>query len=185
MPWIRVIDEKNATGKLKKIYDEIIEKRGKLSNIMMIHSLLPDTMETHLKFYMSIMFNRSKLTREERELVATAVSITNNCEYCKLHHAEALKFYWKDEEKIQAFLKDMDSFPLDERKRALVNHAKKLTLYPDNITIEDIEKLRDVGLGDDEILHLTLIIGYFNFVNRVANGLNVEFSEEEISGYKY
>jgi alkylhydroperoxidase family enzyme len=38
-------------------------------------------------------------------------------------------------------------------------------------------------LSDRDILDLTLIVGYFNFVNRIATGLGVEFSAEELSGY--
>jgi len=34
MPWISVIEEKDSSGKLKSIYDEIRKKRGKLSNII-------------------------------------------------------------------------------------------------------------------------------------------------------
>ena len=29
-----------------------------------------------------------------------------------------------------------------------------------------------------------MIVGYFNFVNRIAMGLGVEFSDEEIRGYR-
>jgi len=42
-----------------------------------------------------------------------------------------------------------------------------------------------VGLTDEEILSVNLVTSYFNFVNRIALGLGVEFSEEEIKGYKY
>ena len=44
-------------------------------------------------------------------------------------------------------------------------------------------ELRAEGLSDKDILDLTLIVGYFNFVNRIAMGLGVEFSAEEMSGY--
>jgi alkylhydroperoxidase family enzyme len=49
----------------------------------------------------------------------------------------------------------------------------------------DVKGLRENGLSDEEILSITLITNYFNFVNRVANGLGVDLSEEEIQGYKY
>jgi alkylhydroperoxidase family enzyme len=38
-------------------------------------------------------------------------------------------------------------------------------------------------LSDKDILDLTLIVGYFNFVNRVAVGLGVDFSDDEKHGY--
>jgi len=40
-----------------------------------------------------------------------------------------------------------------------------------------------VGLDDRDILDLTLITGYFNFVNRLVLGLGVEYTDEEMAGY--
>ena len=56
MAWINVIDETEATGELKTIYEQIEEERGKVSNIMRIHSLNPQSMKTHMD-----MFSRSCL----------------------------------------------------------------------------------------------------------------------------
>ena len=52
------------------------------------------------------------------------------------------------------------------------------------MTESDLGDLRAVGLKDQDILDITLIVGYFNFVNRIALGLGVEYSEEEVVGYK-
>jgi len=38
----------------------------------------------------------------------------------------------------------------------------------------DLAPLREAGLTDREILDLALIVGYFAFVNRLADGLGVE-----------
>ena len=99
MPWIKEIEANEAEGKLKEVYDDLTKNRGKVSNIMKIHSLDPETMSHHLDMYMSIMFSKSGLKREEKELVAVVVSALNNCTYCINHHAEALNHYWKDDEK--------------------------------------------------------------------------------------
>jgi len=52
------------------------------------------------------------------------------------------------------------------------------------MTESDLGELRAVGLTDKDILDLTLVVGYFNFVNRIALGLGVSFSADELSGYK-
>jgi alkylhydroperoxidase family enzyme len=49
----------------------------------------------------------------------------------------------------------------------------------------NIRELRHIGYKDEEILEINLIVSYFNFVNRIASGLGVEFTEEEIKGYQY
>ena len=48
MAWIQIIDEDEATGELKAIYDEITQRRGKMSNIMRVHSLHPAAMQAHM-----------------------------------------------------------------------------------------------------------------------------------------
>jgi alkylhydroperoxidase family enzyme len=49
----------------------------------------------------------------------------------------------------------------------------------------DLDGLRKQGLTDADILRLNLVVSYFNFVNRIALGLGVEFTLEEITGHKY
>ena len=48
MSWIDEIDVDDAEGKLEAIYAELLEKRGKVSNILKIHSLNPEAMANHL-----------------------------------------------------------------------------------------------------------------------------------------
>ena len=91
MAWIEQTDADDADGKLAEIYAELIEKRGKVSNILKVHSLHPEAMSDHLDLYMTIMFGKSGLSRAEREAIAVVVSSNNDCEYCVAHHLEALK----------------------------------------------------------------------------------------------
>ena len=185
MSWIKVVDEDNAMEELHRIYDKIKANRGKISNIMRIHSLHPETMEKHLELYDSLMFGKSNLSREEREFIGVVVSTINKCEYCINHHAEALNYYWKDRDKINRFMRDFRSVELSERQLEILNYITKLTDKPKTIVKEDIEKLRTAGFSDRDILDINLIASYFNFVNRIALGLGVKFSEDELKGYNY
>ncbi|MFC2094520.1 peroxidase-related enzyme [Bacteroidota bacterium] len=185
MPHIKTVELNEAVGELKDIYSKVVGERGKLSNILKIHSLLPKTMITHLDFYMSVMFDKEGIRRDDAELIATVVSAANKCDYCVNHHTEALKFYWKDEEKVKRAAEDFRKLDLSEKQIAMLEFAEKLTLYPGNMKEDDVDGLRVNGFSDEEILSITLITNYFNFVNRMANGLGVDFSEEEIKGYKY
>ncbi len=57
MARINIIDYKDATGALKSTYDELIEKRGKLSEVLTVQSLHPASIVSHINFYMDIMFS--------------------------------------------------------------------------------------------------------------------------------
>lgn len=185
MPFIKVIDEIDADGELKQIYNSITSARGKLSNIMRIHSLLPQTMIKHLEFYSSIMFSKTSLTREDKELIAVVVSSANKCDYCVSHHAEALNHYWKDEAKIKKIIENFRDNDFNPKMNEALNYAFNLTTNPGNVNGKDTIALRSAGWNDEDILTINLVIGYFNFVNRIAIGLGVEFFEEEVKGYKY
>lgn len=185
MSWIKTINENDASGVLYKIYSQLIEDRGKVSNILKVQSLNPKAMKAHLDLYMSLMFGKCGLSREEREMIAVAVSKANNCPYCIKHHSAALNFYWKDEEKTLKFAEDYKSLKCSERKTAMLEYAVKLTLKPYEVKEEDVTGLRKSGLTDEDILNINMIVSYFNFANRIVLGLGVEYTKEESAGYKY
>tara|TARA_B100000927_G_scaffold275223_1_gene255036 strand:+ start:1159 stop:1374 length:216 start_codon:yes stop_codon:yes gene_type:complete len=68
---------------------------------------------------------------------------------------------------------------------AMCNFAKKLTETPNQIDKQDIELLKNYSLSDKDISQIVQIIAYFNYINRVADGLGLEpedFIDEK--GYK-
>ncbi len=183
MSWIEEIDVSEADGKLTEMYAQLLKQRGKVSNILKAHSLNPAAMDDHLDLYMTLMFGKSGLSRLEREAIAVVVSASNECAYCVNHHAESLRQYIDDEETLGLLMTADGLETLEPRLSNIVRHAEKLTDAPGAMTESDLGELRAEGLSDKDILDLTLIVGYFNFVNRIALGLGVEFSEDEVSGY--
>ncbi len=75
---------------------------------------------------------------------------------------------------MDALTKDPRTAPLENRKRALVDYALKVTREPWTVREEDLEPLRRVGLSDADILDACLVTAYYAFVNRMAQGLGVE-----------
>ena len=63
MSWIEEIEVEEADGKLAQMYADLIKARGKISNILKVHSLNPEAMANHLDLYMTLMFGKSGLTR--------------------------------------------------------------------------------------------------------------------------
>lgn len=56
---------------------------------------------------------------------------------------------------------------------ALCEYAEKLTKTPSVVGADDIVKLRDAGFDDQGISSATQVIAYFNYINRIAEGLAV------------
>ena len=61
--------------------------------------------------------------------------------------------------------------------RALCAYAEKLTGCPGDMEEGDLHKLRDSGLGERAIHDATQVIGYFNYINRMADALGVDYEE--------
>lgn len=183
MSWIEEVAADDAGEELAAVYSELVKKRGGVSSLLRVQSLNPAVMQSHLDLYMSIMFGRSGLTRGEREAVAVVVSATNDCAYCVRHHVEALRHFMDDEETLEMLATADGLETLEPRLSNIVRHAEKLTSAPSAMTESDLGELRAVGLSDRDILDLTLVTSYFNFVNRIAQGLGVESTSEETRGY--
>ncbi len=56
----------------------------------------------------------------------------------------------------------------------MLKYATKLTREPWNMNQADVQRLREAGFEDVDILDINQITGYFAFVNRLADGLGVE-----------
>lgn len=83
--------------------------------------------------------------------------------------------------------RDYRTAPIDEKTRALLDHAVRLTQEPSATLAADVERLREVGWTDEEILTATHIVGFFNYYVRLAEGLGVEpedFMEEARKEWK-
>ncbi len=185
MTFIKTISPDNADDELKKVYDDLVEKRGKIAEVHKIQSLNPEALTAHMDLYMTIMFGESPLKRYQREMLGVVVSVVNRCEYCIKHHEQALLAYWKDKGKTSQLISDRSQIDLSEAERVLCDLAVKLTQNENPDYSGDIAQLQKSGLSDRAVLDAVQVIAYFNFVNRLVLGLGVEFSKKEMKGYKY
>ena len=63
---------------------------------------------------------------------------------------------------------------LDPKLQALLDYALRLTREPSSCRREDVDLLRAAGATDEEILATVQVAAYFNYVNRIADGLGVD-----------
>ena len=81
MAHVQLIEVDEATGLLAKEYDAAIGRAGKVFNIVKAMSLRPGVLKLSMELYKGIMFGPSRLSRQERELLAVVVSRQNDCHY--------------------------------------------------------------------------------------------------------
>ena len=81
MAWIRTVPESEATGIVKEEYDAGIKRAGRVYNIVKLFSIKPESLKAFSNQYEVAMFGPSKLSRAQREMIATVVSQINSCRY--------------------------------------------------------------------------------------------------------
>ena len=78
-----------------------------------------------------------------------------------------------DRDLAEALKRDWRTASLDEKDQAMLSYVEKLTKNPVSVWRDDMDALRAVGFDDTAILQITLIASFFNYINRVADGLGV------------
>jgi uncharacterized peroxidase-related enzyme len=73
---------------------------------------------------------------------------------------------------------DWRAAPLDARRHAMLAYAEKLTRTPAEMTRQDVDALRAAGFSDADVLGIVQVIGYYAYVNRLADGLGVPLEPE-------
>jgi alkylhydroperoxidase family enzyme len=81
MPYIKQIPAREATGLLKKLFDDAIERAGRVWHIVHVMSLNPRSMDASMRFYGAVMHGRSPLTRRQREVLAVVTANAAGCFY--------------------------------------------------------------------------------------------------------
>ena len=90
-----------------------------------------------------------------------------------VHHSAALTHASGE----QALAEAVVSGKFDElapRLRVLLEYAIALTVSPPDVQRSDVERLQAAGLSAREVIDANQVVAYFNYVNRVAEGLGVE-----------
>ena len=92
MPIFKTISEKQAKGKVKKIFNEIkrVRKIKKIPNFWKTLANNPETLERTWTSLQQVM-KKGALDPVVKELIYVAVSVTNGCEYCIKSHSLAAK----------------------------------------------------------------------------------------------
>jgi alkylhydroperoxidase family enzyme len=98
---------------------------------------------------------------------------------------QAMNHYWKDKERIEQFRNDYNAVNLTAIEVAYCEYAIQMTMFPGKNTSEIIQRLSSLDQDDRAILDATMIIGYFNFVNRIVAGLQVKLEAEGAGGYDF
>lgn len=184
-----MISDEDADDELREVLDLARTPHGTVDNVMRVHSLRPSTMRGHVMLYRAALHDDANtLPTWLQETIASYVSILNDCEYSLANHWANARHLIADDSKANLVEKALQSDRLEDAfsgaELALMRYAKKLTVSPAELCRSDVTDLQDEGIDDGQILEANQIVGYFNYVNRLLNGLGVTTDGDIVGFYK-
>ena len=176
--WIRVVPYEASQGELRRLYDIVGGASGNIDNVVKVHSLRPHTLEGHYTLYRAVLHDpANQLPAWFLEALGVYTSLLNHGHYSVAHHALGFRHALNQNERADTILEALESDQPDSafagKELALLRYARQLTLTPGHIEKGDVERLRSAGATDGEILEVNQVVAYFNYANRVLNGLGV------------
>jgi uncharacterized peroxidase-related enzyme len=179
--WIKTTLPSESDNELLKTYQQItgfddtekIEKR--IRNNFIALSIKPNLLRDSWNFMHNTSFKNkeSRLTKQDRDLIDTIVSISNRCRFCTIGHAEVARGNNQDVDFTQQLKSDYKQLNISKKLIAALEFAEQLTSHPDKIKKNDVEKLSKVGWSDEDIADIVHETALFNYMNRIVIGLGV------------
>ena len=187
--WIKMISDEEADDTLKQALDFARTPHGTVDNVMRVHSLRPSTMNGHVVLYRACLHDdHNTIPMWFQEVISSYVSTLNDCAYSYSNHWKNACHLMNDPQKAEqidaAFKIRAPESVFDGAQLAMLRYAEKLTLSPGDMQEADVNMLKNEGISDGEILEANQIIGYFNYVNRLLNGLGVSTNGDIVGYYK-
>jgi uncharacterized peroxidase-related enzyme len=176
--WIRLVPYGESDGQLRVLYDRVKGPGGLIDNVMKAHSLRPHTMEGHSALYKAVLHHTGNtLPVWFLECLGIYTSLSNRCDYSVAHHFAGLSRLLQDDARARAIYRALAAATPEDvfagKELALLRYVRRLTLLPQEMREEDIVALREAGASDGEILEANQVCAYFNYSNRLLNGLGV------------
>lgn len=81
------------------------------------------------------------------------------------------------DEQISQIVKDFQTADIDETTKAILKFAVKVTKDAPTITQTDLKHLRSYGLTDEALFAIVEVVGFFCYVNRIADAFGIELDD--------
>ena len=141
---------------------------GFINNLFKVLPLNAKEYIGFLNFKGSLFNDTCYLTDAQKEMIGVVVSSYNCCSYCLTTHGDNLRGMWKNPILVDKLSYNFRSCKKDlsEEDYALCEYAWYVTANPRDIDQEQVDKLREAGLDDHQILEAAFVAGFFNYTNR-------------------
>ena len=166
---------KTLDDDIQKYLQICTENLGMVPNVLAAYTAKPKKFRPFTKVYNQLMLDEqeTQLSKLEREMIAVVVSSANRCYYCLVAHGQAVRELSNDPQLGEMMVMNYKVAQVSKRQRAMLDYAWRLTKAPFEIDDSDRDALRQAGFNDGDIFDITDVVGFFNYTNRMAHGLDM------------
>jgi RNA polymerase sigma-70 factor (ECF subfamily) len=154
-------------------YRTFREHLGFVPGILRAQSLLSRAIEAEAAIAGAFLIAPGALARARKEEILLAVSRANGSSYCVTAHAHVLTSLGAASERIESIVAGRHGGELPAAEAALIDFSVRLARQPTSIDRAAFERLRALGLRDEEILEAILTTALTDFLCTLAIGLGV------------
>lgn len=173
MPRITPIQPTEATPEVKDLYKHLTASLGiEPNNFFKTMGRNPELLKPLIDFSEATL-ERGKLERRMKEWVILQIGRLHNCDYVYEAHKQALSRALMNEV-LDDRRKPLDTSSFAERDKLAIRYAGQITT--NSVDDEIFTELRQ-AFTEEEIVELTVLAAYYNFICRVVNALGIEFDE--------
>jgi uncharacterized peroxidase-related enzyme len=149
------------------------QKIGFVPNVMKAFAFDMAKLEAFVAYRNDLMLGDSGLSKIEREMIAAVVSAQNRCYYCITAHGAAVRHLSGDPVLGEQMVMNYRAAALNQRQRAMLDFAVKLTIEPWLIEEADREQVRRAGFSDRDIWDIAAVASFYNMTNRLASATDM------------
>ena len=142
LAWLHVPGEEEVPEEVRSLWQRADEKLGFVPNVLRTWALRPDHMLRWRKYMDELLKGASGLTEAQREMIGVVVSSTNRCHYCMTSHSGVLRSLTGDPVLVDQLLQNYRHAQLEERERAMLDFAVKVTEEAYRCTEADLAALQ-------------------------------------------
>jgi uncharacterized peroxidase-related enzyme len=158
--------------------EETFAKLGFIPNVFFAYAKRPEHFRAFIQYHDLLMKGPSGLSRAEREAIVVAVSAENRCLYCVTAHGAALRILGKDPIAADQIATNWRTADLSPRLRTILAFASRVNEPGFAASDEEIARLREAGLSDEDLWDIAAVAGFFGFSNRMAGLMNMRPNDE-------
>ena len=172
MARVELIDPERAEGRTREVFERVRGYYKMVPGLQKALCYLPET--TDALWTLSLATATEGKIREELKRVFFAVTAHEvECEYCTAAHMLALLGKeWSREECVEVIL-GRPSRRLSEKENAAVDFARIVARRPAGVTDDDVQRLREHGWTDAEIVEIVAAVALMRYTTTVASALDV------------